>query len=116
MTVPGGSGGARFFVELGRRDSDAQQRLAELERTGAATGYLSENGLDGETRAAFERAGLRIASPHYLLSQQPPITARGALTGIGVLAGLAALVMGLLWLYHLHVIRKYRRQLAEDYG
>jgi hypothetical protein len=109
---PGPGGSYRFFALLGRHDDDTRNALAEFDRTGGRSGYLSENGLDNETRGAFERAGFRVATPHYLLGDARPLTANNWVRIVAVLFGLYALIFSIMALVALWARRKYRRQLA----
>jgi hypothetical protein len=113
---PGFDGRYRFFAHLGNQDARSREVLAEIDRTGTLTGTLGENGLDGETRAAFERDGLQLATPHYLLSDRPPLTAQHWVRVAAALLGIAALFMVVALLFALWFRRKFRRQFAEYYG
>lgn len=108
---PGPDGGYRFFALLGRHDNDTRNALAEFERTGGRTGYLSENGLDNETRSAFERAGIRVATPHYLLGGARPLNANNWVRIVAALFGIYAAFFTIAALMALWARRKYRRQL-----
>ena len=114
VPVTGGAfnGRYRFFAHLGRQEQETRRALADFARTGAMAGTLTENGLGGQMRAAFEQAGLRIAAPHYLLVQDET-TPRSRLMALAMLLFGIAVLLGLVALNAWRLHRKYRRLLGE---
>ena len=101
----------RYFVYLGRQEAESAAALAALRGSGRITGTLSQDGLDGQVRAVYEREGVAIAQPHYLLRRLPerPQSPFGLTWTFAGITGLLILV----WLNFLRRVRKHRRALIE---
>ncbi|MGH6615294.1 hypothetical protein [Sphingomonas sp.] len=91
-----------------------QGLLINLRQSGRISGVLYKNAMPGELRRSYEKAGIEIPEPHYVLSQNYRSMYSGVILWAWLLASVAMLQLLLLFNAR-RLIRKFTRELEENY-